>query len=716
MENACGITAMLHLKQTDNPDGTMQPRIPGYRIGRELGRGGMAVVYLAHQESLQRPVALKVMAPALASDEDFTQRFLKEGPTVARLSHPGIVKVFDTGVHRDQYYLAMEYLPGGTLKQRIRQGLQPIESIGMLRSIAQALGYAHRQGFIHRDVKGQNILLRDTGEPVLTDFGIAKALGNSTHLTSSGLSIGSPHYMSPEQLQGTTVDQRADLYALGILFHEMLTGKLPYTADNGFAIAYQHVNAPLPRLPAPLAAFQPLIDKTLAKQPEDRFPNAEALVRAIDDVEAGYLEKIRSPTVRLGTPSTRSGKRGAVRWGSRWRVAVAVLVVVALAGAGIHFYLDRQARLTAATQHYRTLLFQARQALQQQDFAAGLNAVTEGLTLRPDDAELLQLRQALQDQRAEQERRRAGAERQRLAFWQEQQRAERERRRQADQLLSAAQKAWDAGEAQTSLALIDRGLAVLPESPQLLNLRRQIQQRLAQQTERERTVRPSKTTPSRVVETPSTPVADTPAAPKQTELRLESRSRTVSETVVRTASMTDDTIGKPSTTQTQISTTDTGAQVSLATNTLPDVAPPVQQPSELERLRVLAERQLGDWKLTTPADDNAYDTYRRLARLDGGQAVADRGFQAIAERYLQLARKHRQAGRLAQSLDYIARGLEISPNDGGLLALRQEVETLQMHQARARASSPAGRSTQPQASITEKASEPAPPTRRFGTF
>jgi serine/threonine-protein kinase PpkA len=205
--------------------------IPGYQIERELGQGGMAIVYLALQESLHRHVALKVIKPVLTTDEEFAQRFLREGRIIAQLSDPHIVTVYDIASYEGTYYLSMEYLPGDTLQQRIREGLPLKDALAVARAIAGALHYAHHRGIIHRDIKPQNILFRENGSPVLTDFGIAKTLGSSTIMTRTGLSIGTPRYMSPEQIRGQDVDARADLYSFGVLFYEMLTGNVPYNAE-----------------------------------------------------------------------------------------------------------------------------------------------------------------------------------------------------------------------------------------------------------------------------------------------------------------------------------------------------------------------------------------------------------------------------------------------------------------------------------------------------
>ena len=258
-------------------------QIPGYTIEREIGHGGMATVYLAVQNSLGRPVALKVMSSALAADRTFSERFIKEARTIALLSHPHIVSIYDVAVSEHTHYLALEYIGGGDLKARIRRGpMSPEMASRVLREIASALGYAHSKGFVHRDVKPENILFRENDVAVLTDFGIARAANGGTRMTGMGMSIGTPHYMSPEQARGKDVDGRADIYALGIVLYEMLTGTVPYDAEETLAIGIKHVTDPVPVLPHALSGHQALLDRMLAKDPNERFRTAEDLVIAID--------------------------------------------------------------------------------------------------------------------------------------------------------------------------------------------------------------------------------------------------------------------------------------------------------------------------------------------------------------------------------------------------------------------------------------------------
>jgi len=268
----------------------MNIQIPGYDIEGEIGEGAMASVYLATQRSLERKVALKVMAAALAADPTFCERFLREGKTLARLSHPHTVTIHDIGNVGELYYMAMEYLPNGTLKERIAAGLSPEQGLVYIRQIASALGYAHGLGLVHRDVKPANILFRADGTAVLSDFGIAKSLDDRTQFTQAGFAVGTPSYMSPEQARGQDIDGRADLYALGVVLYEILVGELPYTGNDALSTALAHLTEPLPELPVHHGRFQEVLRKLLAKDPAERFPDAAALLRALDDLPADSSE------------------------------------------------------------------------------------------------------------------------------------------------------------------------------------------------------------------------------------------------------------------------------------------------------------------------------------------------------------------------------------------------------------------------------------------
>jgi serine/threonine-protein kinase PpkA len=257
-------------------------QIPGYSVLRTLGAGGMATVYLAVQESLEREVALKVMAPVLAANADFCEQFLKEGRITAKLSHPHLVTVHDIGSYRGTYYMASEYLSAGSLRERLQSGLNAYDALNIAHDLASGLSYAHEMGFVHRDVKPGNILFRSSGAAVLADFGIAKAIKSISSATMAGTAIGTPDYMSPEQAQASPVDGRTDIYSLGAVLFEMLSGRKPYVANDPYAVALRHVTDPVPRLPETLAWLQPLIDQTMAKDREQRFATGDAFMAACD--------------------------------------------------------------------------------------------------------------------------------------------------------------------------------------------------------------------------------------------------------------------------------------------------------------------------------------------------------------------------------------------------------------------------------------------------
>jgi tRNA A-37 threonylcarbamoyl transferase component Bud32 len=253
-------------------------RIPGYEVQRKIGEGGMAQVYLAESQKLRAQVVLKVLDAKLLADDDFLQRFARECRIISKLQNEHVVAIYDHGVNDDCAFLAMEYFPGGDLKERIRKGVSSIEALKILVQIARALEAVHAAGVVHRDIKPQNIMFREGSRLALVDFGLAKETDTKvTTLTNAGMVIATPVYMSPEACQGNAQDARSDLYSVGVILYEMLTGKPPFTAGSAPALAYQHVNSPVPRLPQRLAGYQSIIDKLMAKKPEERFQSAREL-------------------------------------------------------------------------------------------------------------------------------------------------------------------------------------------------------------------------------------------------------------------------------------------------------------------------------------------------------------------------------------------------------------------------------------------------------
>ncbi|WP_238346162.1 bifunctional serine/threonine-protein kinase/formylglycine-generating enzyme family protein [Luteimonas saliphila] len=260
------------------------PEIAGYRVSRVVGTGGMSTVYLGTQLSLGREVAIKVMLPEALADEVSRRRFENEARTIARLEHPHIVGIHEVGRTADGLpWYAMPHLPRGHVGQRRLTG-DPQRVREILRALLSALAFAHARGVIHRDVKAENVLFDEADRPLLADFGIALRRGHGTRVTMTGLAVGSTAYMAPEQARGQQVDHRADLYSVGVLAWEMLTGELPYKADDALAMAIQHAQSPLPKLPPGLRQWQSFMDRALAKSPRKRFPDATQMLAALERV------------------------------------------------------------------------------------------------------------------------------------------------------------------------------------------------------------------------------------------------------------------------------------------------------------------------------------------------------------------------------------------------------------------------------------------------
>ncbi len=261
-----------------------------YRIVARLGRGGMAEVYKAYQPGLNRYVAVKVLHSHLADDEDFIGRFEREATAVARLRHPHIVQVFDFDVEASMYYMVMEFVEGPTLKDELKERSEKgqiftlPETYRIISALASAIDYAHSRGMVHRDLKPANIMFTAEGQVVLTDFGIARIVG-ATRYTLTGAISGTPAYMSPEQGQGERGDERSDIYSLGVILYEMVTGRVPFDADTPFAIIMKHINDPLP-LPTTINVEVPepverIILKAMSKNPDDRYQTAGEMAKAL---------------------------------------------------------------------------------------------------------------------------------------------------------------------------------------------------------------------------------------------------------------------------------------------------------------------------------------------------------------------------------------------------------------------------------------------------
>lgn len=313
--------------------------IPGYDIQRLVAQGGTSSVFVAVQRSLGRQVALKILRPLDGSAR--AARFLEEGRIVASLNHRNVITIYDVGVLGGWYYIAMEYLEGGSLESRINGGVPPARALELLETIAACLDFVHRRGIIHRDIKPANILFHADGTVRLTDFGIAKQLSADQDLTLDGRALGSPYYLSPEQAECKPLDGRSDIYSLGIVLYELLTGRKPFAGASHIETIVAHLTRPAPRLPRHLAAFQDLIDLMVAKSPSARFGAAGELANYVRKLRLSAVGGVRpvhrvprqeqgNEVVRPEAPSLPRSDLGQSSLAARHRGTLAAIVPVAV--------------------------------------------------------------------------------------------------------------------------------------------------------------------------------------------------------------------------------------------------------------------------------------------------------------------------------------------------------------------------------------------------
>jgi serine/threonine-protein kinase len=321
-----------------------------YRLQARIGSGGMSTVYRAQDETLQRVVAVKLMNREVASDSDQLERFRREARAVAQLSHPHIVGVIDAGEDEGRPYIVFECVAGETLKERIRRaGRLPVaEAVAYAIEIARALGAAHARHIVHRDVKPQNVLIDEEGSAKVTDFGIARSL-DEEGLTDDGRVLGTTDYVAPEQALGRPVTGQSDLYSLGVVLYEMLTGEVPFKGDNQVAVAMKHVREQLPDLqskrPEISAALAAVVDRATAKRPEDRYGNDAELIADLEDVLA--IESARAGAVTgevtavLRTLPAQAQRRVPFRVRHRLIAVLLLLVAVGAVGGGVAWLVTR---------------------------------------------------------------------------------------------------------------------------------------------------------------------------------------------------------------------------------------------------------------------------------------------------------------------------------------------------------------------------------------
>jgi serine/threonine protein kinase len=325
-----------------------------YRVIEQLGSGGMATVYKAYHPALDRYVAIKIMHPAFKANPQFFERFQREARVVARLEHAHIIPVYDFNEHYGEPYLVMRFIEGDTLKPKMENGpLPPAEILHLIRPVCQALAYAHQQGVLHRDIKPSNIMISQDGNVFLSDFGLARMVQAGESTLSQDMMVGTPQYISPEQAQGLSeLDGRTDIYSLGVVLFEMLTGQVPFSADTPFATIHDHIYTPLP-LPSTINPdIDPAVERTLlkalAKDPADRFATADELLASLESTLGVQIaspptadETLASVSPAAKTKIEQPRKKGRPWW--VWAGGTALILLV-VAGLLIGLLLLRRAR------------------------------------------------------------------------------------------------------------------------------------------------------------------------------------------------------------------------------------------------------------------------------------------------------------------------------------------------------------------------------------
>lgn len=318
-----------------------------YKIVGKLGQGGMATVYKAHELSLNRMVALKVLSSQLSEDKAYIKRFQREAQAAAQLNHPNIVQIYAIGEEQGVHYFAMEYIKGKSLSDiRQEEGvLKPKDAVPIIRQVAEALAEAHKVGLVHRDIKPSNIMIDAAGRPKVTDFGIAYVSYANTKLTRDGSIIGTPEYLSPEQCEGKTVDQRSDIYSLGVTLYELLSGKTPYEADTPVSMLMKIVKGEFPPLqevnPNVPESLRVIVDKMMLKDVQQRYQRMEEVIKDLLELEPGRKVPSTARMEEVAVPRETSGSKS-----NKWAAIIVAAIIVILMGgafAAKMLYFDKKA-------------------------------------------------------------------------------------------------------------------------------------------------------------------------------------------------------------------------------------------------------------------------------------------------------------------------------------------------------------------------------------
>ncbi len=659
--------------------------IPGYTVLHEISRGGMGVVYLAIQKALDRQVALKVLPATPARNPAFRKAFLDEGKVVAKLTHPNIITLYDLGHTADGYYISMEHIPGKNLKERIRDGLLLKDSVLVIMRLAKALGYAHRHGVVHRDIKPTNVLFRDDRSPVLTDFGVAKFHDEGVLLHSGDALLGTPSYVPPERVKGEPEDARSDLYSLGALFYEMLLGMPPYAGEDAQATAFKHVHEPIPELPEILAFLQLILNRLLAKNPDERFRDTHELVQSLDEIvvvrlledtdlvrqledhvtllvkptqglaDRSVVPQVVDKTQDLGPGGALVGARarGALRSGRLlgrlgWVAAGAVAVTVWHYGLAPRYSLDPQAEHVLQ----QLLAYEGTQPVES--FLGQIGAESRYATYTFA-----------------------------LAILQGHPRVMEGLKEVAARFETRARQKWQRGHMEQALLLVRQGLHFQPNHTGLATLERFMRgkvwekQRAQIMTELIAQAK-GRMQEARLIESKGHNAFDTYNA----MLMLDRNNREAHEGLSQISQrLTEDaeTARQAGDLERSLALIDQGLRVDPERrefHTLKDAVAEGQRALGKKHRRLVAqwlERAQGQFRsglLTTPPGDNAFETYRMLLAVVPGQAEALAGLEQIAERCVQLAEAAQRSGNAETSIAFVDQGLQAVPGHARLAELR----------------------------------------------
>lgn len=663
------------------------PELPGYTIVKEIGRGGMSNVYYARQHNFDMDVALKVMDTSLLRNPEFGVRFFEEARTMKKLHHNHVVAVNDVGQHDSYYYLSMEFLGGGDLKSHIQQGLSIADGVRIIGEIGDALDYIHQRGYVHRDIKPENVLFRADDTAVLTDFGIARAVEGSNHLTKTGMVIGTPNYMSPEQAKGLTVDYRSDIYSLGVLLFEVLSGELPFKGDSSVSVGIKHIIEPVPTLPESVIRFQPVVDQAMAKQPEERYQSCREMAEALRLVESrqdseGSTVWIPSATVEEAATGERTASRTLVdsltsltHQRLPWLLGGSALVV--LAASAVLFWPTGDTSLPEAP-----LLSEQ---VSNDTLAAADRYVDNGRLAEAEASYRTVLALDVTNTRAQSGLRRLG-----------------------EVYLTQAQLELGRGNFDESSQLLAGVLRVYPDHPQLNAVQSQIQTQSFAASEAERSALEREGLISRLLLQAKTAVEDgrmvSPAGRNALDLYHQVLALDIGNIAAQNGitRLVEHYLSQASQAISQGKFQQARNHLMLVIQIAPD-SPAIgevqqhldtalaarektleeQQRKQRERAEVIALSEAADQdllqgRLIEPEGNNAYEKYQKMLLLDGANPVAQRGLTQIGQQFLEMAMAAAEDNRFDDSRLYFRQALQVAPSLEASRSYQDKIRAVQI--------------------------------------